>query len=42
MEINIWHAKYWKEIKRIFDKYKEKVPLYKDKEVFIDLFYYSL
>ena len=41
-EINIWHAKYCKEIKCIFDKYKEKVPLYKDKELFIDLFYYSL
>ena len=35
-DIDKWHAKYCHEIKRMFDKYKEKVPKYKDKELIID------
>ena len=35
-DIDKWHQRYCDEVKRIFDKYKEKVPQYKDKELFID------
>jgi hypothetical protein len=32
-QVNGWHDKYCKEIQRIFDTYKHKVPLYKDKKL---------
>lgn len=35
-DVDKWHMKYCDEVKRIFNKYKEKVPQYKDKELFID------
>mmetsp|Transcript_15389 Transcript_15389/g.23843 ORF Transcript_15389/g.23843 Transcript_15389/m.23843 type:complete len:341 (-) Transcript_15389:233-1255(-) len=34
-DVNRWHSKYCSEVKRIFDKYKEKAPLYKNKELYI-------
>ena len=30
-DVDEWHAKYVAEVRRIFDKNKHKVPLYKDK-----------
>jgi Diacylglycerol acyltransferase len=35
-DVNKWHAKYVEEVKRLFDTYKEKVPAYKHKKLFID------
>mmetsp|Transcript_13059 Transcript_13059/g.18715 ORF Transcript_13059/g.18715 Transcript_13059/m.18715 type:complete len:318 (-) Transcript_13059:115-1068(-) len=35
-DINKWHDIYCGEVRRLFDKYKEKVPMYKDKTLFID------
>jgi len=32
-DIDRWHAKYCKEVVRIFDKYKERVPEYKHKQL---------
>jgi len=35
-DVNEYHAKYCEEVTRLFNKYKEKVPNYKHKELFID------
>jgi Diacylglycerol acyltransferase len=35
-DVNKWHAKYCEEVKRLFHTYKEKVPAYKHKKLFID------
>jgi len=35
-DVNKWHNNYCNEVRRLFDKYKEKVPMYKDKTLFID------
>lgn len=35
-DIDKWHAKYCEEVRRLFESYKEKVPLYKHKKLFID------
>jgi len=35
-EIDHWHAIYCKEVVRIFDTYKEKLPNYKHKKLYID------
>lgn len=34
-DVNKWHSKYCCEVQRLFDKYREKAPLYKDKELYI-------
>lgn len=35
-DVDKWHAKYCEEVKRIFDSYKERVPAYKHKTLYID------
>jgi len=35
-DINKWHSKYCEEVTRLFDSYKEKVPMYKHKKLIID------
>lgn len=35
-DINKWHAMYCNEVRRLFEKYKDLVPMYKDKTLFID------
>ena len=35
-DIDFWHAKYCEEITRLFKQYKERVPAYKHKKLFID------
>jgi hypothetical protein len=35
-DIDYWHAKYCQEVKRLFDTYKEKLPNYKNKKLYID------
>jgi len=35
-DIDKWHAKYCEEITRLFEKYKEKVPMYKHKQLYIE------
>lgn len=35
-DVDKWHAKYCEEVTRLFNTYKEKVPLYKHKQLFID------
>jgi 2-acylglycerol O-acyltransferase 2 len=35
-DVSKWHAIYCDEVRRLFDKYKALVPLYKDKTLFID------
>lgn len=35
-DISKYHAKYCEEVTRLFNKYKEKVPMYKDKTLYID------
>ena len=34
-DINTWHKKYCDEVTRIFDTYKERVPMYKHKKLII-------
>lgn len=34
-DIDVWHAHYCKEVIRIFDTYKERVPMYKHKKLII-------
>lgn len=35
-DVDKWHAKYCEEVTRLFERNKEKVPLYKHKTLFID------
>mmetsp|Transcript_16821 Transcript_16821/g.27926 ORF Transcript_16821/g.27926 Transcript_16821/m.27926 type:complete len:331 (-) Transcript_16821:1837-2829(-) len=35
-DIDHWHAKYCQEVMRLFDTYKEKLPNYKNKKLYID------
>jgi Diacylglycerol acyltransferase len=35
-EVDKWHKKYCEAIEGLFERYKEKVPLYKHKTLFID------
>jgi len=35
-DVNKWHAKYCEEVTRLFNDYKEKVPAYKHKKLYID------
>lgn len=35
-DIDFWHAQYCKEVERLFDTYKEKLPNYKHKTLYID------
>mmetsp|Transcript_35930 Transcript_35930/g.86732 ORF Transcript_35930/g.86732 Transcript_35930/m.86732 type:complete len:320 (-) Transcript_35930:171-1130(-) len=35
-DIDKWHAVYCDEVKKIFETYKEKVPMYKHKKLYID------
>ncbi|CAB9499666.1 Diacylglycerol O-acyltransferase 2 [Seminavis robusta] len=35
-DVDKWHAKYCEEVKRLFNTYKEKVPAYKHKKLYID------
>jgi hypothetical protein len=35
-DIDEWHAKHCAEVTRLFDTYKEKLPAYKHKTLFID------
>lgn len=35
-DINKWHAKYCEEVNRLFETYKEKVPMYKNKTLQIE------
>ena len=35
-DVDKWHAKYCEEIVRLFDTYKERVPMYKHKKLYID------
>jgi 1-acyl-sn-glycerol-3-phosphate acyltransferase len=35
-DVNKWHDTYCKEVERIFDSYKEKVPAYKHKTLYFD------
>jgi 2-acylglycerol O-acyltransferase 2 len=35
-DIDKWHGVYCEEVKNIFETYKEKVPMYKHKKLFID------
>lgn len=34
-DIDKWHAKYCNEVTRLFDTYKERVPMYKHKKLII-------
>jgi len=34
-DIDKWHAKYCSEVTRLFDTYKERVPMYKHKKLII-------
>jgi hypothetical protein len=34
-DISTWHKKYCDEVTRIFDTYKERVPMYKHKKLII-------
>jgi len=35
-DVDKWHAKYCQEVTRLFDTYKERIPAYKQKTLFID------
>lgn len=35
-DVDKWHAKYCEQVEYLFEKYKEKVPMYKHKKLFID------
>ena len=35
-DINKWHGKYVSEVQRIFEKYKTRVPEYKNKKLLVE------
>jgi Diacylglycerol acyltransferase len=35
-DVDKWHAKYCDEVRRLYNTYKEKVPAYKHKKLYID------
>jgi len=35
-DVDKWHAKYCEEVSRLYNTYRERVPAYKHKKLFID------